>query len=166
MDLRQVTEAADYRISGGVEFTWTCYGPDARYLDFDTKIGAGTAYCIYDAKNQFVYEVGVDSGERTYRWIDPQYVAAHDSESQLRAVIALPGEAKDVVVELEDDILEKLHGAAAVGTFDSRVLVPLTIPDDMLFMLMKMAHEKDVTLNTLVEQMLVEELDRLESIAA
>jgi hypothetical protein len=38
--------------------------------------------------------------------------------------------------------------------YDTRVSVPLTVPDDVLFELMKRAHEQDVTLNQLVEEVL------------
>jgi predicted HicB family RNase H-like nuclease len=38
--------------------------------------------------------------------------------------------------------------------YDTRVSVPLELEDELMFELMKMAHEQDLTLNEFVEQLL------------
>ena len=43
---------------------------------------------------------------------------------------------------------------------DNRVDVQIDIPDDVLFNLMLAAHERDITLNQLVGDILREQLDR------
>lgn len=43
---------------------------------------------------------------------------------------------------------------------NDRVDVQIDIPDDVLFRLMLAAHERDITLNQLVEDILREQLDR------
>jgi len=45
---------------------------------------------------------------------------------------------------------------------DNRVDVPIELTDDDWYTLMKMAHERDITLNQLVEQILTLEIERLE----
>jgi predicted DNA-binding ribbon-helix-helix protein len=45
---------------------------------------------------------------------------------------------------------------------DNRVDVPIELTDDDWYTLMKMAHERDITLNQLVEQILTAEMDRIE----
>jgi len=45
---------------------------------------------------------------------------------------------------------------------DNRVDVPIELTDEDWFSLMKMAHERDITLNQLVEQILTAEMDRIE----
>ena len=45
---------------------------------------------------------------------------------------------------------------------DNRVDVPIELTDEQWYSLMKMAHERDITLNQLVEQILTLEMERLE----
>jgi len=45
---------------------------------------------------------------------------------------------------------------------DNRVDVPIELTDEQWYSLMKMAHERDITLNQLVEQILTLEMERIE----
>jgi predicted DNA-binding ribbon-helix-helix protein len=45
---------------------------------------------------------------------------------------------------------------------DNRVDVPIELTDEQWYSLMKMAHERDITLNQLVEEILTLGLGRLE----
>jgi len=45
---------------------------------------------------------------------------------------------------------------------DNRVDVPIELTDEDWYTLMKMAHERDITLNQLVEEILTLEINRLE----
>jgi predicted DNA-binding ribbon-helix-helix protein len=45
---------------------------------------------------------------------------------------------------------------------DSRVDVPIELTDEQWYSLMKIAHERDITLNQLVEQILTLEIERIE----
>jgi predicted HicB family RNase H-like nuclease len=45
-------------------------------------------------------------------------------------------------------------------TPDNRVIIGLELEQDLLYQLMLMAHEQDITLNQLIEQILQEYLDR------
>jgi predicted DNA-binding ribbon-helix-helix protein len=45
---------------------------------------------------------------------------------------------------------------------DNRVDVPIELTDEDWYNLMKIAHERDITLNQLVEQILTLEINRLE----
>jgi hypothetical protein len=38
--------------------------------------------------------------------------------------------------------------------YDTRVQMPLDLPEEDMFLMMKMAHEKDMTLNKFVEDLL------------
>jgi hypothetical protein len=65
-------------------------------------------------------------------------------------------------LEVDDDFIQKCLAIREGEDYDTRVSVPLTLEDDEMFQLMKMAHEQDVTLNQLVEQLLrrvIEEQD-------
>jgi predicted DNA-binding ribbon-helix-helix protein len=45
---------------------------------------------------------------------------------------------------------------------DSRVDVPIELTDEQWYSLMKIAHERDITLNQLVEEILTLEINRIE----
>jgi predicted DNA-binding ribbon-helix-helix protein len=45
---------------------------------------------------------------------------------------------------------------------DNRVDVPIELTDEQWYSLMKMAHERDITLNQLVEEILTLEINRIE----
>ena len=45
---------------------------------------------------------------------------------------------------------------------DDRAEVALDLPEDALFQLMLMAHQRDITLNQMVERILREEMARLD----
>ena len=50
--------------------------------------------------------------------------------------------------------MEKSRKIVANEDYDNKVTVPLELSDEEIFQLMKMAHERDVTLNQLVEDLL------------
>ena len=57
MKLNDIITAAGARVSGGSEYMWECYGPDANYIEFRDTDGQPYAHAIYDTKNYIVYEV-------------------------------------------------------------------------------------------------------------
>jgi hypothetical protein len=61
-----------------------------------------------------------------------------------------------VDLEEDDDFIQKCLAIRAGEDYDTRVSVPLELEDDQMFELMRMAHEQDITLNQLVENILRE----------
>ena len=47
--------------------------------------------------------------------------------------------------------------------YDTRVSIPIDLPEEELMVLFKMAHERDMTFNDFVEQVLREQLERLQA---
>jgi hypothetical protein len=155
--LQEFIEANNFGITGGSEYQWRCYGDRARYLDCDSE-GEFSVTCIFDSTDQTVYEMQAWDyiNDREYRWIHPDYKEAHDAEAVSKDI--KPRESLDdrnyIDLELEEDMFEKIRGIRSGEEYDSRVKVPLVLEDDKLFELMKLAHEKDITLNQLVEDVL------------
>ena len=54
-------------------------------------------------------------------------------------------------LELPEDMLNKINSLVHNLPFDDRIVVPLDLSEDDLFKLMKLAHEKDMTLNKFIE---------------
>jgi len=162
MHLKDVNENLDHRITGGSPYQWNCYGEDARYLDYECEFA--TASCIFDTKTQEIYEVTVepkDSSSRPYRWLNSDTKQVMFDEAAYRDVD--PSQAWDDVkwidLETEEDFLEKSHAIFNGEKFDERVSVPLDLTDEELFAMMKLAHEKDITLNQLMVEVLQAAID-------
>lgn len=159
--LKTYLEIVDYRITEGCEYTWSCYGSDAHTLTAWNGLhikGGWSTNIVFDTKTQTVYEVEVCdySNNRAYRLINPEFVLAHKKEAKDRDLDF--SEAWDDVkytdLETVEDWIEKAQAIVAGKDYDTRVQVPLDLPDDVMFQMMKMAHERDLTLNEFAEDML------------
>lgn len=162
MHLSKVNEAMDHKIVGGSEFGWLCWS-NARYLDYETD--CAHASVIFNAATQEVYCAEVNDNDdkfKPYRWMNPVYKQQYIDEAKNRRVD--PDEAWDGTkwydLETSEDWLEKAGAIMRGEEFDTRVQVPLTLNNDELFKLMTMAHERDITLNKMVEIVLQEVIDK------
>lgn len=159
--LKDFLEAVDYKITGGSEFQWECFGSNARYLDANDGDGSDSHYsinAIFDSVDQTVYVVEAWDylTNREYRWFNPDYKFGYDDEASGRDVD--PNESLDgrhyIDLEVPEDILEKIKAIVAGEEYDSRVKVPVDFTDEELLKYMKLAHERDITFNELVEEAL------------
>lgn len=158
MQLEKVNIAFDHKIVEGSEYQWKCYGPNARYLDYQTDHVDGSV--IYDTKTMQVYEVIAsnknDYDARPYRYLDPSTKERYYSECKDRGIDCdlAYDDIKYIDLEVEEDFLQKAAAMSTGQNFDKRIMVPLDLTKDELFDLMCIAHEKDITLNKLVEEIL------------
>lgn len=157
--LKDWMDTTGYRVTEGSDYMWKCYGDKAYRLDsWNGDQDGYSASIVFDTRTQEVYEVTTYdyTKNRAYRLINPAYVEQHKAEAVAQNVNFK--EAWDDVdyVDLEtaEDMLEKMTAIFAGEDYDTRVQVPLTLEDDLLFDLMKMAHERDITLNKMVEHVL------------
>ena len=58
-----------------------------------------------------------------------------------------------------EDFLEKASAIFKGQPFDTRVSVPLDLNDEELFAMMKLAHQRDITLNQLMVEVLQAAID-------
>lgn len=162
MYLSDLNETLDHRISGGDEYLWKCY-PNGRFLEYKSDYAYVSA--IFNTETQEVYEVtvSIDSNTwepdvRPYRWLNPEFKDAHDTEAKDRNVN--PSIAWDDVkwcdLETSEDFLLK---AASLfngdDSFDKRVEIPLDLDDDTILKIALMAHDRDITINKMVEELLM-----------
>jgi hypothetical protein len=173
--VKDFMEIVDYRITEGSDFCWECYGDNAYRLDYWNQDQDGhTVSIVFDTRTHTVYEATAYDykRERAYRLINPEFAAAHREEAESRDVIENQAwdDVNYVDLETDDDFIQKCLAILRDEDYDTRVEVPLTLSDDSLFELMKLAHQADQTLNQYVEQVLrraiddeefVQELDRL-----
>lgn len=157
--LEQWMKACDYRITEGSEYTWDCYGHEAYCLDSWNGDQNGHSFSvIFDKQNQVVYELQAHDYERNraYRWFNPEFREACFNDAKQRGVNFKEAWDDLEYVELEvlEDFFDKMTAIYQGNEYDVRVQVPLDLDDDLLFDLMKMAHERDITLNQMVEEVL------------
>jgi hypothetical protein len=162
--LKEWMEVVGYRITEGSDYQWECYGSNAYTLDSWNGEQDGYSFTvIFDKNDQTVYEVTACDylNNRAYRMIHPEYKEAHQAKSKEMGTFA--NQAWDDVeytdLEVEDDWLEKATAIANEEDYDDRVQVPVNFSDEELLKYMKLAHERDMTFNQLVEQALREAIE-------
>lgn len=166
--LKQWMELVNYRITEGSEYGWQCYGSNAYQIDSWNGEQDGHSFTItFDTKTQEVYEAQAHdyANNRAYRLINADYAKKNKKEAKRRGVSRR--EAWDDVdyvdLEIDEDWLSKAQAIFAGEEYDTRVTVPLDIEDELVFEMMKQAHEKDITLNQYVEQILQQVIDKADS---
>ena len=161
IEMKQFFEAVGYRITEGADYGWNCYGNNSHQLSAWNGIqgdGGWSANIVFSTKSQKVYEVEVCdyTNNRAYRLINPKYKVKHDLEVASRGVLG--NQAWDDVdyidLDVDGDFLEKLEAIVAGEEYDTRVQIEVDFTDDELLTYMKIAHERDMTFNQLVEEAL------------
>ena len=163
MYLQEFIESIGYKITGGDEFLWKCYGPNARSLDSENWEQYSIS-CIYDTETQEVYEMSACDyvNTRAYKYINPEYLEAYKTHA--RDLGFLNDTAWDDVeytaLDVTNDMYEKIEGIMSGEDYDTRVIVPIDISDKDALKLMTMAHEADMTFNKYIEHLLRNMLDK------
>jgi len=166
--LKEWMEVVEYRVTEGSDFCWDCYGANSYSLDSWNGEQDGNSFTIiFDTKTQVVYEVQSHDykNQRAYRRINPDFQSERDIESTDRNVSL--NEAWDEVnyvdLESDDDWFQKALAIVAGEDYDTRVSIPIDLPEAELMVLFKLAHEADMTFNDFVEKVLREQLERLQA---
>ena len=159
ISIKDFMQTVDYRITEGSDYGWQCFGPNAYRLDsWNQEQDGHSISMVFDTRTQVVYQMSAYDyiNERAYRWINPAYRSAHDAESENRGVLG--DQAWDDVdyadLEVAEDMLEKARAIAAEEAYDTRIKVPVEFTDEELLTYMKLAHDRDITFNQLVEEAL------------
>lgn len=106
MHLSKVNECFGHRINGGSEYGWKSFGPNARYLDFESEFAHGSV--VFDCETQVVYLADID--------------AKQDGDDNLPGRKEQPNDEPIVVVRVKNSTAEP------DGTFkDYFIRVPPTI---------------------------------------
>ena len=165
--LKQFLETGSYRITEGNVYGWDCYGENAYSLDIQVgDYESPSAHIVFDQRDQTVYQATVYDydAKRAYRLFNPDYTKAHHDESSRRGVKSK--EAWEGVnytdLEVEEDFLDKMYAILNYEEYDTKVSVPIDLSNDELFKLMKMAHERNITLNQFVEEVLENAISKIQ----
>ena len=159
--IKEWMELVDYKITEGSEYGWGCYGPNSFTLDSWNGVHGKGGYSFsitFSTKSQKVYEVSMCdyTNDRAYRMINPKFQEKHRKEAEFRNVNL--NEAWDDVdyvdLDVVDDFIQKALAIKSGESYDTRIQVPVDFSDEDLLQYMKLAHERDMTFNELVEEAL------------
>jgi hypothetical protein len=169
--IKEWMELVDYKITEGGDYGWACFGPNSYRLDSWNGVhgkGGFSFSIVFSTKTQKVYEVSMCdyTNDRAYRMINPDYVEKYHNEAKTRNLLEQQAWDNVMFVDLDvdDDFIQKsLSIKAGEVNYDNRVQVPIDLPDEIIFEMMKMAHERDITLNQFVEEILKQVIEQAES---
>jgi len=157
-------EICDYKITEGSEYCWQCFGPNAYRLDsWNQEQDGHTVSIVFDTRTHVVYEATAYDYQhnRAYRLINPDFKSAHDNEATERDVDINQAwdDVNYVDLDVVDDFIQKAVAIVNEEDYDTRVQVPVDFTDEELLQYMKLAHERDMTFNELVEEALRAAID-------
>lgn len=150
-----------YQITSGDEYQWSAFGENARTIDYwDGKQDGVSMYAIYDTEDQTVYQIEIADyrNDRIYLWTNPGFIDAYRAECRERGFSpdVAWDDKKYIVLEDPADVLEKGRAIFRNEPYDTRVSVPIDIPEKELMILFSMAHDQDITFNQLIENILTD----------
>ena len=162
--IKDFMETVDYRITEGSDFGWRCFGPNTYCLDsWNGEQDGYSVGIIFDTKNQTVYKFEAHdySKENSYRWVHPDWREIYNKDAKNRGVDNKQAydDVDFIDLEVAEDMLEKVKAIVNGEDYDTRIQVPLDLPDSLLNKLFRLAHEQDVTLNEYIETILKTELN-------
>lgn len=145
--LKEFMEIADYRITEGGDYYG--YGGAYALTSWNGDQNGYSLEIIFDPKTQVVCAVEACDykHQRAYRLINPVYKDETVDDDAWDDV-------KWVDLESDDDWLQKALAIKEGKDYDTRVSIPLDIPEDELMILFKAAHERDMSFNEFVEEAL------------
>ncbi len=162
LTLKEFMEVVDYRITEGSDYTWPCFGHESRPYSLSAWNGEHDGYSFnitLDTGTQEVYMVEACDykHDRAYRLINPDYSKQYRDYAKINnpEYVDNAWDSVDYVdLDVDDDWIQKALAIKAGEDYDTRVQVPVDFSDEDLLKYMKMAHERDITFNQLVEEAL------------
>ena len=153
--LKEWMEVANYRITEGSDYY--AYGGAYALSSWNGDQDGYSLEIIFDQQTQEVYEVQACDYKhnRAYRLVNEDYKdESRDDEAW--------DDTKWIDLEVADDWIQKALSIVAGEDYDTRVSMPVDFTDAELLTYMKLAHEKDMTFNQLIEEALREAMANFE----
>lgn len=160
LTLKDFLNTVNYRITEGSAYGWTCFGENAFCLDsWSGQHDQGySASATFDLNTQVLYtiELADYDNDRAYRWVNKSVADRYRRELQQRGLYDVAwDDVNYVTVETDRDFLAKFEAIVNRRPYDPRIEVPIELTDKEMLTLYEMAHRRDITLNKLVEEVLM-----------
>ena len=151
ISLKEWMEVANYRITEGGDYF--AYGGAYALTSWNGDQDGYSIEIIFSPRTQEVYEVQACDYKhnRAYRLVHGDYRDEKLDEEAWE-------EVKWVDLESDDDWIQKALAIVAGEDYDTRVTIPIDLPEAELMVLFKQAHAADMTFNDFVEKVLREKL--------
>lgn len=166
ISMRDFMEIVNYRITEGSDYHCNSFGNNLYSLSaWNGDQDGWSTNIVFDTKTQTSYMVEACDyrNNRAYRLINPDYKDKFmkDDKSEYR------DQAWDDVnftdLETDEDWLTKAEAIVNGEDYDTRVSIPIELPDTELLVLFKMAHERDMKFNDFVEEVIKTALKEYEA---
>jgi hypothetical protein len=143
LTLKQFLELIEYKVTEGSE--WFGNIPNLHSLSYwngKHDDGGVSMNIVFSTKDQTVYLVEVCDYERNkaYRLHNPELKTDDEAWDGVRYT----------TLETVEDFIEKAKAIMSGKDYDTRVTIPLELTDQEMLTLFKMAHERDMTFNDFV----------------
>jgi len=158
--LKDFLEVIDYQITEGWNYQWKCFGDHAYGMDYhDPDRSENSFTVVFDKKQKIVYCVEAHDyqNDRSYRLMHPDFAKAYKAECEEKGIKDMAWEDIPYTdLETEEDWLEKANAIFAGEPYDTRISIPIDLPDNELLQIFMLAHQADMTFNDYVEKILRE----------
>jgi hypothetical protein len=137
----RITEGSDYYNYGYGTYALSSWGGEQTSPSFEI---------IFNPATQEVYEVQAHDykNNRAYRLVNPAHRDAASSDEEAYEGVNYTD------LETPEDWLEKATAIIEGKPYDTRIAIPFELPQDEMFVLMKAAHEADMTFNAYIIKLL------------
>jgi hypothetical protein len=173
LSIKEWMELADHKLTESSDYGWACYGPDAYQVSSWNGIHGAGGYSfniVFSTRTQKVYEVEVCdyTRDRAYRLIAEDQRENHRREAEAHSYLGIGlntawDDVDFVDLESDEDFLQKARAIKSGEDYDTRIDILVDFSDKKLLQYMKVAHNRDITFNQLVEQALGWFIDEIES---
>lgn len=157
--LHKWLDLVDYCVTEGFENMWFSYGElpyqlehgPQGFVPHDEEIAT---HVVFDRATNTVQELFVFDGARNrpYRWMNPAIRDAYKAECAKRQFAdVFCDDTNYIDLETPEDFFEKASAILEGREYDDRIDVPVDLDDDTFIKLARAAHERDITINEMVE---------------
>lgn len=133
------------------------FGGKCVYYDFlniqEKSMGSALVEVSTGKVVELTFEPVHQESQYIYRWINPDFKKMHISDPNL--------EYMDL--EVWEDACEKFKACTECTDFDPSISVPVNLTDEEFLVLSKIAHEKNITFNQLVNDVLMQEMGKIKN---
>lgn len=125
MNIDKFLEVVDYRINGGSQYLWECFGQDAWVYDIWDTFTGYSVDVTFDTKSKIIYKIE-SAYDKCYVWYNPDFFEAYKEEAKKRnfdVTIAWDNVKNtevsfDEIIEKCEKILYEIYEENGIG-FDS-----------------------------------------------
>lgn len=167
LTIEDFLKATKYHVKDSGLYLWNCYPEECMIMECYKDTRSWYASIVFGIESLTVYQADMRPDPDTdimYRITHPDFVEAYKNEEQERREkgFLFEDETEYVDLEVPEDFIQKLTAVVEGKPFDDRVVISLDISDEDFLFLAKQAHERDITFNEYVAELItnyVEEMD-------